>query len=105
MGSSTRSPEPGTDKAASGAVAVSSATSVAQALEIARESPDGARDPVISGILEDALSKIWANVQAEPDSYVMKNEEFAVFNFFQHRFSGNKLATAARARYWDNASA
>lgn len=74
---------------------------VAQALEIARESPDGAKDPVVSSILESALGQIWSRVQAQPDSYVMSRDEFAVFNFFQHRFEGNKVAIAARRRYWD----
>ncbi|KAK7943727.1 uncharacterized protein PG986_012840 [Apiospora aurea] len=75
---------------------------VAQALEIARESPDGAKDPVVSSILENALVQIWNKVQAQPDSYVMSRDEFAVFNFFQYRFIGNKVAIAARKRYWDN---
>ncbi|KXJ90991.1 hypothetical protein Micbo1qcDRAFT_205021 [Microdochium bolleyi] len=77
-------------------------TEVAQALEIARESPEGAKDAVISNILESALHALWAKVVAQPDSYVMTRDEFAVFNYFQHRFEGNKLAIAARRRYWDN---
>lgn len=77
------------------------AAAVAQALEIARESPDGAQDPTVSKILEYALSNIWGKVQANPDSYVMSRDEFAVFNFFQHRFKGNKMAVGARKRYWD----
>ncbi|KAG0652101.1 PNGase A large chain [Hyphodiscus hymeniophilus] len=36
--------------------------SVVQALEIARDSPEGAQDSVIVRILETALSKIWAKV-------------------------------------------
>ncbi|KAI1344690.1 hypothetical protein F5Y15DRAFT_421850 [Xylariaceae sp. FL0016] len=75
---------------------------IAQALEIARESPDGAKDPTISGILESYLSQIWTRIQAHPNSYIMTQDEFAVFNFFQHRFQGNKMAMAARSRYWDN---
>ncbi|KAI1495108.1 hypothetical protein F5X96DRAFT_202822 [Biscogniauxia mediterranea] len=75
---------------------------VAQALEIARESPDGARDPIISNILETYLSQVWDRVLAQPDTYVMSRDEFAVFNFFQHRFAGNKIAITARKRYWDN---
>ncbi|PKS05826.1 hypothetical protein jhhlp_007655 [Lomentospora prolificans] len=78
---------------------------VSQALEIARESPDGASDPTISNILETALNQIWAKVQAAPDSYVMSRDEFSLFNFFQHRFVGDKLAMSARRRYWDHASA
>ena len=78
---------------------------VAQALEIARESPDGAQDPTVSSILESALARSWSKVQAHPDSYIMTRDEFAVFNFFQHRFAGNKTAIAARKRYWDNSRA
>ena len=78
---------------------------VKQALEIARESPDGASDPTISSILDAALNKTWNKVLAQPDSYVMSPDEFAVFNFFQHRFVGNKMAVAARKRYWDNTKA
>ncbi|UKZ61966.1 uncharacterized protein TrAtP1_003227 [Trichoderma atroviride] len=75
---------------------------VAQALEIARESPDGASDPTVSTILEQALQQIWRKVEAQPDSYIMSRDEFAVFNFFQHRFNGNKMAVTARKRYWDH---
>ncbi|KAL6856479.1 hypothetical protein J3F83DRAFT_763961 [Trichoderma novae-zelandiae] len=78
---------------------------VAQALEIARESPDGASDPTVSKILDIALSQIWGKVEAQPDAYVMTRDEFAVFNFFQHRFQGNTTAVKARKRYWDHARA
>lgn len=80
-------------------------STVAEALEIARESPDGAQDPTVSSILEGALARIWGKVQAQPNSYVMTRDEFAVFNFFQSRFIGNKVAIAARKRYWDNTRA
>lgn len=79
--------------------------SVIQALEIARESPDGAQDPTVSKILEGAISSIWGKVEAAPQSYVMTREEFSVFNYFQHRFMENSTARMARARYWDHASA
>ncbi len=78
---------------------------VAQALEIARESPDGAQDPTVNGILEAALAKIWTKVLAQPNQYVMTRDEFAVFNFYQQRFVGDKTAVAARKRYWDNTTA
>ncbi|KAJ4415468.1 hypothetical protein N0V82_007339 [Gnomoniopsis sp. IMI 355080] len=78
---------------------------VAEALEIARDSYDGARDPIVSGILESALSQIWDRVMENPESYVMTTGEFAVFNFYQHRFMGNKIAIAARARFWNNTHA
>ncbi|KAL6865993.1 hypothetical protein ACO1O0_002093 [Amphichorda felina] len=85
--------------------APASDATVVQALEIARESPDGGHDPTISKILEGALAHTWAKVQAHPDSYVMSRDEFSVFNYFQHRFVDNPTARLARKRYWDTASA
>lgn len=77
-------------------------TTVAQALEIARDSPEGAQDPTVISILENALTDIWRKIEAHPTSYVMTRGEFAVFNYFQDRFAGQELATAARKRYWDH---
>ncbi|KAF5973232.1 hypothetical protein FCOIX_8872 [Fusarium coicis] len=73
---------------------------VAQSLEIARESLDGASYPSIRDILVSALEEIWTKLQDQPDSYIMTKDEFAVFSFFQHRFIGDKMAIAARKRYW-----
>ncbi|KAK2045505.1 hypothetical protein LZ31DRAFT_245428 [Colletotrichum somersetense] len=95
----------GNTSSVTAASSVKDASSVAQALEIARESPDGASDPTVSSILESAISQIWAKVAAQPESYVLNRDEFAIFNYFQHRFTGNKIAMAARKRYWDNARA
>lgn len=78
--------------------------SVAQALEIARDSTDGAADPTVCAILDSAIARIWASIQAQPDSYIMTRDEFAVFNYFQNRFTGNVVAQQARKRYWENTS-
>jgi hypothetical protein len=78
-------------------------TTVAQALEVARESPEGAEHPTVSAILEGALVHIWSRIQARPRTYLMTRQEFAVFNYFQHRFQGDEVAVAARRRYWDHA--
>ena len=74
---------------------------VTQALEIARDSPEGAQDPDVARVLETALSEIWGKIQTQPNSYVMTRDEFAVFNYFQARFEGHELAVSARRRYWD----
>ncbi|KAF5665103.1 hypothetical protein FDENT_12666 [Fusarium denticulatum] len=84
--------------------AVSRQDIVAQSLEIARESPDGTSYPSIREILESALEEIWTKVQDQPDSYIMTRDEFAVFNFFQHRFAGDEMAMTARKRYWQAAA-
>jgi hypothetical protein len=78
------------------------AVNVSQALEIARDSPEGPRDPTVINVLETALSDIWGKIEAQPTSYVMTRDEFAVFNYFQERFAGHALAAAARKRYWDH---
>ncbi len=75
---------------------------VIYALESARENPDGHYDHTVEEILEGALTSIMGRVQAEPNSYVMSRDEFAVFNFFQHRFADNAIARLARERYWSN---
>jgi hypothetical protein len=80
----------------------SAVTTVAQALEIARDSAEGARNPTVVYILETAITEIWGMIEAAPDSYVMTRDEFAVFNYFQDRFEGLELASAARRRYWDH---
>jgi len=72
-----------------------------EALEIARDSPNGVQDSEVSSVLEAALAVIWARIQAHPSSYVMTRDEFAIFNYFQDRFEGLPLAVAARKRYWD----
>jgi hypothetical protein len=76
--------------------------SVIQALEIARDSEEGAQDPTVVSVLESAMTAIWSKIEAQPDSYVMTRSEFAVLNYFQRRFDGNGLASAAKKRYWDN---
>jgi hypothetical protein len=75
---------------------------VAQALQTARDSEEGAQDPQVNGILEDALSRIWEKIQAQPQSYIMSQTEMSVFTYFQYSFTGDELAAAARKRYWDN---
>lgn len=73
----------------------------AHALEIARESAEGAQDPIVNFILELAVTKTWVAILAHPRSYVMTRDEFAIFNYFQHRFIGIAKAVTARKRYWD----
>lgn len=73
-----------------------------EALEIARETEDGMRDPTIRNLLERAITRIWNKVLENPDTYIMGKEEYAIFNFFQDRFLGNEMAVAARKRFWAN---
>lgn len=80
----------------------STITTIAEALEVARDSPEGAQDPVVVDILETELAEIWGRIQDAPESYVMTRDEFAVFNLFQARFAGDATASAAISRYWNH---
>lgn len=72
------------------------------ALALARASPEGEQDPAVIYALETAINNIWSKVEAQPATYLMTQDEFAVFNYFQNRFQGNEVAIAARKRYWES---
>lgn len=80
--------------------------SLRNALQIAQNSQSEQIDPRISQILEDALAKIWRNIQAQPNSYIMSELEFAVFNRYRGRPEfQNETARKAVSRYWNSRSA
>ena len=74
-----------------------------KALDIARNS-EGDIDPAISSYLEQQLADIWARIEAQPDSYLLSKDEFALFNFYRHRSMNTELAQSAVRRFWDNYS-
>lgn len=74
---------------------------IQRALEIARNS-EGVVDPTISSCLEYSLREVWARLEANPDSYVLTKDEFALFNYFRHRFTNSDTAQRAIQRFWDN---
>ncbi|KAI7213781.1 hypothetical protein KC333_g6395 [Hortaea werneckii] len=80
------------------------ALTLQSALEVARNNED--EIPIkINEYLEQAISDIWCRVQAQPYSYILTKDEFAVFNYYVHRFEGDSRAQQAIARYWQQASA
>ncbi|KAI1773421.1 hypothetical protein F4818DRAFT_422534 [Hypoxylon cercidicola] len=82
---------------------------VAQALETARESPDGLCDLSTFNTISAAYQAIWSKIRENPQSYTMTMGEFAVFNFFQHLHKGQHdvevMAREATARFWTYAHA
>lgn len=74
------------------------------ALDEARNSEDGRINPQTTAILETAINQLWQRIQAQPTSYVLSRDEFALFNYFQRRFRGNPVARAAVERYWNSTS-
>jgi len=52
------------------------------------------------------LAAIWGRITAEPDTYILNVDEFALFNFFIARFQSPDLVVIAEnaiARYWTHA--
>ncbi|ESZ95745.1 hypothetical protein SBOR_3852 [Sclerotinia borealis F-4128] len=72
-----------------------------EALRLARETEEGSENPLVNVVLEIAIREIWSKIQAEPNTCVLTQEEYGVFNYFQNRFQGLEVAVAARRRYWD----
>lgn len=72
------------------------------ALDHARNCEDGNIDAETSQILEAAIADLWHRIEAQPTTYTLTSDEFALFNYFIKRFSGNPVARDAIARYWDN---
>jgi len=75
---------------------------VRRALEEARNSDDGHINPHTSAILESAIRELWHKIQAQPDSYILSRDEFALFNYFRDRFRGSPIAQRAVERFWNN---
>lgn len=78
---------------------------VRRALERARNSEDGQLDTQTTAVLEGAINELWRNIQAQPDTYVLDADEFALFNYFRDRFRDSPIAQRAVARFWDNYNA
>ncbi|OQO10472.1 hypothetical protein B0A48_03769 [Cryoendolithus antarcticus] len=68
------------------------------AIEIARNTEDDL-DSNVADYLESAVNSMQLNIESYPDSYVLSKDEFAVFNYFRSRFSG-EVAEHAVDRYW-----
>ncbi|RAL13597.1 uncharacterized protein BO97DRAFT_342348 [Aspergillus homomorphus CBS 101889] len=75
-----------------------SSPKVRQALERAR---DGHTDKTTSDTLEGAITDLWNKIKAQED-YVLNRDEFALFNYFIYRYTGNAIAQRAVARFWDH---
>ncbi|KAJ5112975.1 hypothetical protein N7456_001509 [Penicillium angulare] len=75
---------------------------IRQALERARNCENGTVDTQTSSVLEAAITDLWNRLQAEPDTYVLNRDEFALFNYFMERYRGSNITQRAVARFWNN---
>jgi hypothetical protein len=71
---------------------------IRHALELAR---DLTEDTDARHLLDTVVLELWTRIQAQPDSYRLSSDEFALFNLYQTRFTG-PVAQRAVARFWDN---
>ena len=75
-----------------------------QAMDIVHNSETNDIRPEVLQFLQRAIEDLWQHIQAQPDTYIMTQLEFRVFNYFRARFVNNSTAQRAIARYWDNTS-
>ena len=75
---------------------------VARALEIVRNNEEGQVHPSVTAVLEKAIGDIWRRIQAQPTTYIMNRDEFAVFNYYRNRFKDSQVAQQAVARFWNH---
>lgn len=72
-----------------------------EAVRIAQNSESGV-DQRLAHYLERKLAEVWAKLQAQPNSYILPPDEFALLNYYRSRFGNNDIVTKAIKRFWDN---
>ncbi|KAF2704861.1 hypothetical protein K504DRAFT_389335 [Pleomassaria siparia CBS 279.74] len=75
--------------------------SLQQAVHLAQNS-EGGVDQRLAQYLEGKLTEIWARLQAQPNSYILPQDEFALFNYYKSRFGDSEIVRNATKRFWDN---
>lgn len=75
---------------------------LSRALEIAKDNQNGQVPSAVTAMLERSNSDIWRRIQAQPATYVMTKDQFAVFNYYRARYDNNSVAQQAVARFWNH---
>ncbi|KAF2127432.1 hypothetical protein P153DRAFT_67372 [Dothidotthia symphoricarpi CBS 119687] len=75
--------------------------SLAQAVYIAQNS-DGGIDQQLARFLEKRLAQVWSKLNAQPNSYMLPSDEFALINYYRQRFGDSEVLKSATKRFWDN---
>lgn len=73
------------------------------ALDIAR-TPNTEVDPVVTKYLDSTVEGVWERIRAEPHSYLLNKDEFAIFNFYRAKYQkqDKDITEAAVARFWQH---
>jgi hypothetical protein len=73
-----------------------------QAVHVAQNS-EGGVDHRLAQFLERQLAVVWAKLNAQPNTYVLPADEFALMNYYRTRFGdNNEIVRTATKRFWDN---
>ncbi|KAF2025466.1 hypothetical protein EK21DRAFT_76413 [Setomelanomma holmii] len=64
--------------------------SLGQAVHVAQNS-EGGVDQQVAGFLERKLAVVWAKLNAQPTTYVLPSDEFALLNYYRTRFGDNEI--------------
>ncbi|KAL6706160.1 hypothetical protein ACN47E_006076 [Coniothyrium glycines] len=75
--------------------------SLAQAVHVAQNS-EGGVDQRLAQFLERRLAEVWSKLNAQPNTYVLLQDEFALINYYRTRFGDNAIVRSATKRFWDN---
>ncbi|MCJ1451215.1 hypothetical protein MMC28_001551 [Mycoblastus sanguinarius] len=74
----------------------------ARALQIAKDSQSGQIPPPVTALLERNIGDLWRRIQAQPTTYIMSKDEYAVFNYYQGRYQNDRVGQQAVARFWNH---
>jgi hypothetical protein len=72
-----------------------------QAVHLAQNSPGGV-DQRLAQHLERKLAEVHAKIKAQPNSYILPQDEFALINYYRARFGDSEIIKTATKRFWDN---
>ena len=75
--------------------------SLGQAVKHAQNS-EGGVDQRLANHLEKKLSEVCARLEAQPNTYILPPDEFALVNYYRSRFGESELIKSATRRFWDN---
>ncbi|KAI4936748.1 uncharacterized protein J4E92_001472 [Alternaria infectoria] len=64
--------------------------SLGQAVHVAQNS-DGGVDQQLAQFLEKRLAVVWSKLNAQPQSYILPPDEFALMNYYRTRFGDNEI--------------
>ena len=74
---------------------------VPEAISIAKQHQHGENDPSVTSVLARTADDIWQRLKAQPSTYVLTKEEFAVLTYYRGVFGDDEVVQQAIARFWN----